>query len=79
VAWRSTFSSNSLLTADGNLNNAIDAADYVMWRKNSYGAAASATLPASVPEPATGMLVFVLASFEFLRIRRRGCEAASTQ
>lgn len=79
VAWRSTFSSNSSLTADGNLNNAIDAADYVMWRKNSYGAAASATLPASVPEPATGMLVLVLASFEFFRIRLWRCEAASTR
>jgi hypothetical protein len=53
--WQSTFGSASVLDADGNRNGVVDAADYVIWRKNVSGALNDAT----VPEP---NMLFLLAS-----------------
>jgi hypothetical protein len=47
--WRSTFGLTNRLAADGSNSNQIDAADYVLWRKNAGGAGLGSS--ASVPEP----------------------------
>lgn len=62
--WRNTFGSTTDLRADGNNNQSIDPEDYVIWKDN-YGktsAAAVAMAPASVPEPATALVVGLLAT-----------------
>jgi hypothetical protein len=43
------------LNADGNANGIVDAADYVLWRRNiNFTTATSSALGASpIPEPAT--------------------------
>jgi hypothetical protein len=44
-SWRSAFGSASRLDADGNRDGIVDAADFVMWRKND-----SSVIGAAVPE-----------------------------
>jgi hypothetical protein len=57
--WRQTFGSQDQLDADGNGDGAIDAADYVMWRRHM--SSASGVLSAhAVPEPITFWLSFAL-------------------
>ena len=42
--WRANFGSTTIVNGDGNANGVVDAADYVLWRKNrSAGAAAAAS------------------------------------
>jgi hypothetical protein len=58
--WRSTFgTTGSNLLADGNHNNVVDAADYVIWRRYSASGsgAGSLTTGSDVPEPATWLLM----------------------
>src|SRR4029079_4358252 len=58
--WRATFGTSNADT-DGNSNGIADAADYVIWRKNS--AAGAGTSSSAIPEPSgivlgcSGMLV----------------------
>jgi hypothetical protein len=70
--WRQYFGSTSVLLADGNINGAVDAADYVVWRKNRGMSIPSSAFASGggfespglsvrarvVPEPST--LVFAL-------------------
>jgi hypothetical protein len=51
--WRQQFGTAGP-DADGNLNNTVDAADYVIWRQHYTGSASAAA--AAVPEP-TGLLL----------------------
>jgi hypothetical protein len=82
TTWRQNVGSTTLLDADGNLNGVVDAADYVIWRKNfgnfwpgagsSVGGGQSLGLSNSaVPEPASGVLIWMAASPFLLRARRR--------
>jgi hypothetical protein len=61
--------------ADGNRDGVVDAADYVVWRKNLTAASTTALVSnasASVPEPASLMLVlFNWAGFAWLVRTRR--------
>jgi hypothetical protein len=47
--WRETFSSTSILDADGNRDGIVDSADYVIWRKSTSFVRTETV----VPEPAT--------------------------
>jgi chitinase len=57
AVWAGTFGSESDLDADGNENLVVDAADYVIWRKNAV-TGGSAT--AAVPEPHSALLLGIL-------------------
>jgi glucose/arabinose dehydrogenase len=48
-SWRHDFSSTTELAADGNANGVVDAADYVIWRKNAAAQSAAAAHPAATP------------------------------
>jgi hypothetical protein len=67
AVWRTSFGSNSNLSADGNNNNAVDAADYVIWRKNlgldTTSGLSSAT---TVPEPGTWRLAVAVLGIPLL-------------
>src|SRR5262249_39656686 len=60
TVWRDTFGSTTDLRANGDNSGAssgvVDQADYLIWVQN-YGAAQAAGLAASVPEPASIMLL----------------------
>jgi hypothetical protein len=77
TVWRQSFSSTTLLAADGNINGVVDAADYAIWRKNfgnflPAGSGSSLGLVnASVPEPAAGGLLLVAAAAAGCWRRRR--------
>jgi len=73
IFWRQFFGSTSVLLADGNLDGVINAADYVVWRKNlglslrgagadsASGAASEMSLGVSaVPEP-SGVILGIIA------------------
>jgi len=80
-AWRSTYGNGTSglhvnAFADGNNNNNVDAADFVLWRKNigktgPVGQAADEfSIVTNIPEPGTGVLFAIGASLIFSR--RRG-------
>ena len=66
--WKSNFGT-SFADADGNGNGVVDAADYTVWRDNR-GAGAGGMSLASVPEPASGMLL-IAASLSLATFARR--------
>ena len=56
--WRSNFGSRDSLAADGNGNDKVDAADYVIWRKaQSAALATGASAAAAVAAPAINTVV----------------------
>jgi len=57
--WRKAFGATQpeFLYADGSDNGLVDAADYVDWRAAMVANGASATLPASIPEPASMAMI----------------------
>ena len=57
--WRASFGSTVLLTADGNGNRLIDAADYVVWRDRTSVSGNGL----AVPEPANGVFLLLLAAW----------------
>jgi hypothetical protein len=64
ILWEAGYGSTTTLIADANRDKVVDAADCVIWRDNlgvtlfgSQGAGLSSQPP--VPEPATGILLFV--------------------
>jgi hypothetical protein len=76
VVWRKTL--GQLVTAssgaDGNGNGAIDNGDYNIWRAHfgqTLGSSAGAIANATVPEPATLVLLMIAATGWCLRRRRR--------
>ena len=86
TAWRSTYGNGSSgvhvgAFADGNYNNNVDAADYVLWRKNvghtgPVGQGSSEfNIITNIPEPATILLFAVGLSMMFLRCRGKICRS----
>ncbi len=83
--WRSTYGNGSSglhvgALADGNYNGVVDAADYVLYRKNvgktgpTHPGTGSATDMSTVPEPtAVFLLVAGLGMLSLRRWRVRGC------
>lgn len=71
--WRNSFGlTGPALAADGNGDESVDAADYVVWRANSgpgTGGAAGASIAGAVPEPSSGLLL-IAAAFAGLVVRR---------
>jgi hypothetical protein len=87
TAWRGTYGNGSSglhvgAFADGNYNNNVDAADYVLWRKNvghtgPVGQGSSEfSIVTNIPEPATMCLVAIGGSLIFSRRRVRCCTSA---
>lgn len=77
AAWRAGFGRTVDLSADGNGNGVVDAADYILWRRNL---GTKITLPSpsigvvvGVPEPAAGWLACVSSAGLFF-VRRRAAE-----
>ena len=74
VMWRDTLGQTGTdLAADGNSNHQIDAGDYDVWRAHfgqTAGSGADASAKAAVPEPATLMLIILVAAGWSLRRRR---------
>jgi hypothetical protein len=64
ILWRNTLSSTTDLRADGDGNGSIGSEDYLIWRGNygSTGGDAALLVPASVPEPATALMLGLLAT-----------------
>jgi hypothetical protein len=73
AAWRTSFGlTGADLAADGNGDESVDAADYVLWRANvgpGAGGAAEPLIAGTVPEPSSGLLLIV-AVFSGLAVRR---------
>jgi len=58
--WRNTFGTTGFSEADFNHNGIVDAADYTVWRNHfgeAIGSGFAANADASVPEPATKVLL----------------------
>ena len=74
--WRSSFGQTGPdLAADGNGDESIDAADYVLWRDNfagGGGGAAGSSIVGAVPEPASGLLL-IAAVFSGVVVSRTRC------
>lgn len=68
LLWQNTYGSTSHIAGDGNLDGAIDAADYVVWRKIASAAEAGQS-STSVPEP-TAVALWMLAAAGLLMARR---------
>ena len=67
VVWRKTLGQMGMdLLADGNVNNEIDAGDYEVWHarfgQTLPGSGAAASANATVPEPASSVLLMIAAS-----------------
>ena len=56
--WMSSLGSTTQLSADGDHNSIIDAADYVVWR-NHFITTANAAFTANAPEPTTASLILI--------------------
>jgi hypothetical protein len=71
-AWSNAFGS-ATAAADGNRNNVVDAADYVIWRKALSAAMSgnAAVMATAVPEPAAIVMGILGASSATLRRRSR--------
>jgi hypothetical protein len=73
--WRSRFASSTILHgsgADGTMDGAIDARDYVLWRKFAVQGGAGNVAGVSVPEPVSGGLIAIAAAIGcFSRVFRR--------
>jgi hypothetical protein len=70
LLWQNTYAATSHVAGDGNLDDEIDAADYVVWRKLDDGLGESPAT-AHVPEPATIVIVTLAAAYSLVAIRRR--------
>jgi hypothetical protein len=72
VVWRDTLSQNATAGqgADGNANGTIDQADYDFWRARFGSAVPGASGAASVPEPASIMLLLTVGLASACRRRR---------
>jgi gluconolactonase len=74
IVWRDTLGTAANLSADGNGNRIIDATDYDVWRAHfgqSVGSGSANNVNATVPEPATILLmVFAAAGWCLQRGRR---------
>jgi hypothetical protein len=74
-AWRTSYGVSSqpnFPPADGNQNGVVDTADYVIWRKAfGAGGAGSGEAHASIPEPASALLLVPLTA-AVVTTRRRG-------
>ena len=55
TVWKATFGATVFpgTAADGNGDGVVDAADYIIWRKNQGSGAAASSAAAVAPEPAT--------------------------
>lgn len=79
--WRPAFGSTTNLLSDGNLNGVVDAADYVVWRDNLFktaplppypvGSGSLAAAASVVPEPASQVVLLLLAGVSAWTARRR--------
>jgi hypothetical protein len=71
AVWRNSFGlTGADLAADGNGDESVDAADYVLWRANSSAAAGGAAEALiAAPEPTSGLLL-TAAAFCGLVLRR---------
>jgi hypothetical protein len=79
--WKASYGSTTNIVADANRDNIVDAADYVLWRRN-FGEWLVGSVPTSssavgpVPEPETGTLSML--SLLSLAFRFRHCRFADS-
>ena len=71
--WRTQYGKTGVLTADGNGDGVVDAADYVYWRNNKTGGSGAGEA-AAVPEPGSlAMFVSALLAGFFVTCFRPRC------
>ncbi len=73
VVWRNWLGATANLSADGNGDRVVDAGDYDVWRAHfgqSDGSGSSSSAFIVVPEPASGLLLWIAGGVGFLRCRR---------
>jgi hypothetical protein len=76
TVWRNSFGlTGPDLAADGNGDESVDAADYVLWRANLAPGGGTASVVGAVPEPASGLLLIgaIFSGLVFRRSRRGRC------
>lgn len=71
AVWASTVGSTGVVRTDGNGDQLVNAADYVLWRKFAGPTAGGATMNEPIPEPSAASLLvvalLVIARFQFRR------------
>jgi hypothetical protein len=70
--WRAQYGRNTgWITADGNGDGQVDAADFILWRKHRSSSGSGAIMDGAVPEPSGPLLISAIVAISSLSHRYR--------